>query len=140
VSDPVADRPRRRMFDHVAGAPTLVGAGGRFEGRLDVNGPMSLGGTIVGDGEVRGALSIAEGAHWHGNVQAESAIVSGRVTGDLTVAGKLEIGKSAVIRGAVCADVIAIADGASVDGEMTVTGGKPVGRFVERRAGRPAGG
>jgi cytoskeletal protein CcmA (bactofilin family) len=128
------------MFDHVAGAPTLVGAGGRFEGRLDVNGPMSLGGTIIGNGEVRGALSIAEGAHWQGNVQAESAIVSGRVTGDLTVAGKLEIGKSAVIRGAVRADVIAIADGASVDGEMTVTGGKPVGRFVERRTGRAAGG
>lgn len=138
MSESVAERPRRRLFDQVAGAPTLVGAGGRFEGRLEVNGPMSLGGTIVGDGEIRGVLSIAEGAHWQGNVQAQSAIVAGRVSGDLTVTGKLEIGKSAVIRGAVRAEVIAIADGASVDGEMTVTGGQPVGRFVERRAGRPA--
>jgi cytoskeletal protein CcmA (bactofilin family) len=140
VSDSLAERPRRRLFDQVSGAPTLVGAGGRFEGRLEVDGPMSLGGTIIGDGQVRGVLSIAEGAHWQGNVQAESAIVSGRVSGDLTVAGRLEIGKSAVIRGAVRADVIAIADGASVDGEITVTGGQPVGRFIERRTGRPTGG
>ena len=136
MSDATADRPRRRLFDQVSGTPTLVGAGSMFEGRLEVSGPMALGGTVVGDGAINGALSISRDGHWHGNVSARSAVVTGRITGDVTVDAKLEIGKTAVIRGRVRAQVIAIADGAVVDGEMTVTGNQPVVRFEEKRAAR----
>lgn len=136
MSDPAAGAPRRRFFDQRPGAPTLVGIGSRFEGRLEVQGPMSLGGTIVGDGNVAGLVSIAQEAHWQGNVQAHAAIIAGRVTGDLTIATKLEIGKSAVIRGRVRANVIAIADGAVVDGEIAITGSQPIIRFEEKRAPR----
>ena len=134
MTDATSEPPRRRLFDQVDGAPTLVGAGSRFEGQLQVNGPMSLGGTIIGDGAIDGALSIARDGHWHGNVSARSAVVAGRITGDVTIDAKLEIGKTAVIHGAVRARVIAIADGAIVDGEMTVTGGQPVVHFAEKRA------
>jgi cytoskeletal protein CcmA (bactofilin family) len=137
VSDAPAERPRRRLFDQVSGAPTLIGAGTRFEGRLEVNGPMSLGGTIVGDATIDGALSIAMDGQWHGNVAAHSAVIAGSLSGDLTIETMLEIGKTAVIHGRVTARVIAIADGAVVDGEMIVTGDSPVVRFAEKRdAGR----
>ncbi|MBS0375858.1 MAG: polymer-forming cytoskeletal protein [Proteobacteria bacterium] len=134
MSDAVQGTPKRRLFDQRAGAPTLVGSGTRFEGRLLVRGPMSLGGTIVGDGVVEGLLSIAQDAHWQGNVRAQAAVVAGRVTGDLVVDTKLEIGRSAVIRGSVRANVIAIADGAVVEGEIAVTGSQPVIHFAEKRA------
>ena len=75
MSDPAAGAPRRRFFDQRAGAPTLVGIGSRFEGKLEVQGPMSLGGTIVGDGHVAGLVSIAKEAHWQGNVHAHAAVV-----------------------------------------------------------------
>ena len=142
MSDPAAGTPRRRLFDQRSGAPTLVGIGSRFEGRLEVQGPMSLGGTIVGDGHIAGLVSIAKEAHWHGNVHAHSAIVAGRVHGDLTIETKLEIGKSAEIRGRVRAHIVAIADGAVVDGEIAVTGSQPIIRFEEKRAPRtdPGGG
>jgi len=134
VSDAPAERPRRRLFDQVSGAPTLIGAGTRFEGRLEVNGPMSLGGSVVGDGMIGGALAIAKDGHWRGNVSARSAVIAGTVTGDMTIEAMLEIGKTAVIRGRVTARVIAIADGAVVEGEMTVTGDAPVVHFEEKRA------
>jgi cytoskeletal protein CcmA (bactofilin family) len=133
VSETPADRPRRRLFDQVSGAPTLIGSGSRFEGRLEVSGPMALGGIVVGDGVINGALSIAEGGDWRGNVSAQSAEITGRVTGDLTIDSKLEIGKTAVIHGRVQARIIAIADGALVDGEMIVTGDAPVVHFTEKR-------
>ena len=136
MSDPAADAPRRRFFDQRPGAPTLIGIGSRFEGTLEVQGPMSLGGTIVGNGTVAGLVSIAKEAHWHGNVQAQSAVVAGRVSGDLTIASKLEIGKSAVIHGRVRAHTVAIADGALVDGEIAVTGSQPIIHFEEKRAPR----
>jgi cytoskeletal protein CcmA (bactofilin family) len=140
MSDPAADAPRRRFFDQRAGAPTLVGIGSRFAGNLEVQGPMSLGGTIVGDGSVAGLVSIAKDAHWQGNVHAHSAVIAGRVTGDLTIATKLEIGPSAVIHGRVQAHVLAIADGALVDGEIAVTGSQPIIRFEEKRTRTDAGG
>ncbi len=136
MSDPAADAPRRRLFDQRAGAPTLIGIGSRFEGTLEVRGPMSLGGTIVGDGSIAGLVSIAQDAHWQGNVRAHAAVIAGQVTGDLTIETKLEIGKSAVIRGSVRAHVVAIADGAIVDGAISVTGSQPIIRFEEKRAAR----
>ena len=140
MSDPAAGAPRRRFFDQRAGAPTLVGIGSRFVGDLEVQGPMSLGGTVVGDGAVAGLVSIAKDAHWQGNLRAHAAVVAGRVTGDLTIETKLEIGKSAVIRGAVRAHVLAIAHGAIVDGHISVTGSQPIVRFEEKRAPRTDGG
>lgn len=136
MPETTADRPRRRLFDQVSGAPTLIGAGSEFDGELRVNGPMSLGGTIVGNGMIDGAVSIAREGHWRGNVTARSAVVAGKITGDVTIEAKLEIGKSAVIRGNIRARVIAIADGAVVDGQMTVTGDEPVLRFEEKRGER----
>ena len=48
---------------------------------------------------------------------------------------KLEIGQTAVIRGSVSARTIAIARGAVVDGDITVTSGTPIVRFEEKRHG-----
>jgi cytoskeletal protein CcmA (bactofilin family) len=131
-----SDTPRRRLLDRVSTTPTLLGAGSRFEGRLTVDGPLVLEGTVVGDGEVRGVLAVAAGGHWHGDVHAAAAVISGRVDGNLSVDDKLEIGKAAVIRGNVRARQLAIAHGAIVDGELQVTGDEPVVRFEEKRASR----
>jgi cytoskeletal protein CcmA (bactofilin family) len=111
MSDPDAAAPRRRFFDQRAGAPTLIG-----------------------NGSVAGPVSIAQDAHWQGNLRAHSAVVAGRVSGDLTIETKLEIGKTAEIRGAVRAHLVAIAYGAIVDGEIAVTGSQPIIRFEEKRA------
>jgi cytoskeletal protein CcmA (bactofilin family) len=128
------DPPRRRLLDRIAGTPTLIGAGARFEGDIETSGLLALNGTVVGDGVVHGALAIASGAHWQGTVRAATAVVAGAVTGDLVVEGKLEIGKTAVIRGNVHARTVAIANGALIDGGLTVTGDAPVVRFEEKRA------
>jgi cytoskeletal protein CcmA (bactofilin family) len=134
VTEATPEHPQRRFFEPVAGAPTLIGAGSVLEGRIAVPGPLSLSGTVLGNGSIGGTLSVAHGAHWHGNVEAAAAVIAGRVTGDLAVEGKLEIGQSAVVRGTVRARVIAIAEGAVVEGDMSVTGPEPVRRFVEKRA------
>ena len=128
--------PRRRLFDRASGAPTLLGEGSRFEGRVATVGPLTLAGELVGDAEIRGLLSVMPGAHWLGNAVAQNAVIAGRVTGDLVVAEKLEIGRTAVIRGNVRAKSLAIAHGAVVDGELSITGTEPVVRFEEKRATR----
>jgi cytoskeletal protein CcmA (bactofilin family) len=84
---------------------------------------------VHGDGEIAGGLNLAVTGVWNGYIQAQQAIVAGKITGGLTVQGKLEIGYTAVIRGKVSARTIAIAKGAIVDGEIEVTSDAPMLRI-----------
>src|SRR6185437_5542308 len=77
-------------------------------------------------------------AHWQGEVHAASAIIAGRLTGSILVRGKIEIGARAVIHGRVTARHIAMARGATVDGEVHATGREPILEFEARR-GAPQG-
>jgi len=126
--------PRRRLRDQFGTSPTFIAEGTQFVGGLETRGALIVLGSIQGDGRVGGTLSIARGAEWRGNIEAHHAVIAGRVTGDIRIAGKLEIGASAVIAGRVTARSLAIANGAVIESEVTVTSGEPVIHFEERRA------
>lgn len=129
----MSDAPRRRLMDLIASSPTLVGIGTTFIGNTSCSGDLVIAGTVQGDAAIKGTFTLAEGAHWEGNVTAENAMIAGEFYGTLVVAQKLEIRKTARIRGGVQARVIAVAEGAVVDGEMAVTSGEPLIRFAEKR-------
>lgn len=129
--------PARRLLDRVAGVPSLIAAGASVTGDIVTPGPLLLGGSIKGDGNVAGELSIGPDAHWEGEVHAVSAVVSGRITGAIILTERIEIAASAVIRGRLSARKIAMARGATVDGDVTVTSGEPIVQFDEKRKPRP---
>src|SRR5262245_60394675 len=125
--------PKRRLLDAFSGSPTYLGEGTRFVGNIESAGPLVLCGEVEGDGRIDGALNLAVSGHWSGTVQVRQAVIAGRVTGNLLVEDKLEIGQTAVIRGSVTARQLAIAKGAVVDGDITITSGAPIQRFEEKR-------
>ncbi len=129
----MSDTPRRRLSDRVSASPTLIGAGSHFTGNLTCESDLVIAGLVNGDGSVRGALTLSEGGRWEGNVHATHAVVAGEIQGSITVAEKLEIRKSARIRGSVKAKTIAIAEGGVIDGEMAITSETPVVRYEEKR-------
>ncbi len=124
---------KRRFLDRAASTPTVIGSGTVFIGNMRGFGPFVISGAVQGDGELLGDLSLAVGATWLGNIRAQRAIVAGQIVGSLEVADKLEIGRTAVIRGRVAARTVAIARGAIVDGDIDVTSGDPVVEFEEKR-------
>lgn len=130
----MGDTPKRRLLDRMGGTPTFVAEGSRITGDIQTPGPLVVCGAIRGDGAVAGALTLSAGSAWEGEVHAQCAVVAGQLTGRLIVEGKLEVGASAVIRGAISARSIAIAKGAVIDGEVIVTSGQPVVSFEEKRA------
>ena len=132
------DKPNRRILDRPTGTLSLLAAGARVVGDIETPGGLMLGGHVRGDGNIGGELSVSEQAHWEGDVHAHSAVVAGRITGCIVVRKKIEIAASAIIRGRVVACSIAMARGATIDGEITVTGEQPILEFEERRA--PAAG
>jgi cytoskeletal protein CcmA (bactofilin family) len=130
----MTDSPSRRLTDRSNGPPTVIGAGVDFRGDIVAPGPVMLSGTVHGDGDVGGMLTIARDAHWEGQVRARSGVVAGRVTGSIAVSDRLEVGANAVIKGSVSAKSLAIARGAVIEGDILVTSGEPVVQFEEKRA------
>ncbi len=94
---------------------------------------MVVLGAIRGDGRVGGALSMAAKSEWEGEIHAQAAVIAGRISGKLVIEEKLEIGATAVIRADIIARSIAVAKGAVIDGEVTITSGQPMVRFEEKR-------
>jgi cytoskeletal protein CcmA (bactofilin family) len=128
----------RRLADRRNGTPTVIGEGAQFRGDINTSGSVLLSGAVRGDGEIRGTLSIARGAHWDGKVHARSAVIAGELTGSITVDEQLEVGAAAVIRGQVTARSLAIARGAIIEGDLQVTSGEPIVRFEEKRGAESA--
>ena len=129
----MADTPNRRLTDRSNGPPTLIGAGVQFRGDIIAPGAVMLSGTVHGEGDVGGMLTIARDAHWEGQVRARSGVVAGRLTGSIVVTDRLEVGSAAVIKGTVSAKSLAIARGAVIEGDILVTSGEPVVQFEEKR-------
>jgi len=129
--------PRRRFLDQATGAPSLLGDGGRVDGTLTIPGPLSISGTVHANGSVGGVLTIGRTGRWHGDVHAHAAVVLGELHGALVVDTTLELGRTAVVHGSVRAALVAIADGAVVNGRIDVTGATPPVHFTDRRRDPP---
>jgi cytoskeletal protein CcmA (bactofilin family) len=127
--------PNRRLLDRVApsASPTLVSYGSVFTGTLESAGDLIISGTVNGNGRIASSITISDTGKWEGNIATDVAIVAGEVVGDIVAVDKLEIRRTARIRGNVRAKSIAIATGAVIDGEMAITGTAPLVHFDERR-------
>ncbi|MGH8144086.1 MAG: bactofilin family protein [Steroidobacteraceae bacterium] len=134
----MSDTPRRRLLDRVGASPSLLAAGTDLVGDIQTSGALIVSGRVRGNGRIDGELSMSTGAHWEGDVLAQRAVIAGRISGSITVADKIEIAASAVIQGRVTARTIAMARGATIDGDVTVTGREPIVEFDERRTSDPA--
>jgi cytoskeletal protein CcmA (bactofilin family) len=131
----MSEKPRRRLLDRIGGTPSLLAPGTRVVGDIETPGALMLGGSVQGDGNVRGELSIAPDAEWVGEVHALSAVIAGRIIGAISVSQRIEMAATAVIRGRVSARSIAMARGATIDGDVIITSGEPIVEFEEKRGG-----
>src|SRR5690606_34186854 len=97
------DTPRRRVTDNMSATPTFIGVGTELEGTLRCQGDLVVGGRVRADCVVTGAFTLSEGGGWEGKLQAVNAVIAGDVVGEIAVEEKLEIRKTARIRGRVSA-------------------------------------
>jgi cytoskeletal protein CcmA (bactofilin family) len=130
----MSDEPKRRLADRLGLSPTVIAEGTTLVGNVETRGPLMVSGHVKGDGRVGGTLSVSKSAHWEGDISARQAVLAGRITGRIHIEDKLEISASAVIVGEIVAKVLAIANGARIEGEVTVTSGKAIVKFDEKRA------
>jgi len=123
----------RRVRDNLAKRPTIIVDVTIFQGDFKSSAPVIVFGMIEGDCEIDNLLTIERPGAWVGNIKAEGVIVNGKVRGNITTDGKLEIGSSGHILGDVVAGTLAIASGAVIEGEMHMTDHDEPHHFEEKR-------
>jgi cytoskeletal protein CcmA (bactofilin family) len=134
----MSDEPKRRLSDRLGLSPTVIAESTTVVGDVETRGPLMVSGHVRGNGRIGGTLSVGKSAHWEGDITARQAVLAGKVVGKIVIEDKLEISSSAVIQGEIVAKILAIANGAHIEGEVTVTSGKPILKFEEKRASNVA--
>ncbi len=125
--------PRRRSADQMDAFASELGTGLHFRGSLHGRGSYHVLGEVVGEGEIEGALVLAAGAYWNGRISADYVRVAGKIDGDVSARVKIELTATAVVTGDLSSPVIAIADGAIYEGEISRPRKTQVMRHSERR-------
>lgn len=112
---------------------TYVSPSTKIVGTIEGQGAYVFSGTIEGDCDIDGTLTLGEGGRWKGRMKATDIIVGGSVEGDVVARQKIEIAATARITGSLSGKAIVVAEGAIIDGAINVTSGEPPIKFHEKR-------
>ncbi|QSP95974.1 polymer-forming cytoskeletal protein [Marinobacter salinisoli] len=111
-------KPRRPSgnFDTLISAKTTVDGDITFSGGLHVDGHVR--GKVVAEEGSDAVLRISEIGDIAGDIVAPHVIINGKVHGDVYSSAHLELAENAVISGNVYYNLIEMAMGASVNGNL----------------------
>ena len=123
----------KRRIQDTNGSTTYVAASTKVVGTITGKGAYVFCGSVEGDCEIEGPLTLAAGAHWKGILRATDIVVAGVVEGDVVAKQRVEILGSARITGSLSGHSIAVAEGAIIAGEIKVTSGGVPTTFQEKR-------
>lgn len=127
-------KKKRRTLDKLGGISTVIGADSKFEGNFSGEENFVIYGKVEGNCDLAGTVVVEENANWKGNIMAENVIIAGQVEGEVVARNKLELAPTAKIIGDLMGPIIAIAEGAVIQGNMHMTGKGEVTHFMEKRA------
>jgi len=108
---------------------TIIGPSVKVEGDFKGEGDLVIEGILIGTLQTKNNLKIGQNALIEASISANNAFISGKVKGNIVVKGKLEISGTAIILGNIKAQVISIASGALLKGNIDM----PVGNITAEK-------
>ncbi len=93
-------------------APDLV-----IEGKIEGAGHVHIAGRFKGDVNVRGDLTIEDGARVEGSVRAERVTIAGELTGNIETAAHVELMQTGALTGDVKSRTFSVAKGSKMRGQ-----------------------
>jgi cytoskeletal protein CcmA (bactofilin family) len=124
---------RRRIGDGSSGPTTFLAPSTRIIGTIVGEGPYVFCGSVEGECDVDGSVTLAEGGRWHGTIRATDVVVAGEVDGDVIARNRVEIASTGRVSGSLEGHAIAVAVGAVIEGEINIASGGEPTRFEEKR-------
>ena len=124
---------KRRIQDGTSGPTTYVAGTTQIVGMIAGQGAYVFCGSVEGDCDIDGPVTLAKGGHWRGVLKGTDIVVAGTVEGDVVARQRVEIAGSARITGSLSGNSIAVAEGAIIEGEIKVTNGVEAVTYQEKR-------
>ena len=102
---------------------TIIGEGTEIQGDIIFSGGLHLDGTVVGNiranaSDAGATLTLSESGKVRGNVTVPVVVLDGEVEGDVSVASRVQLASKARISGNVTYNLIEMAVGAEVNGQL----------------------
>jgi cytoskeletal protein CcmA (bactofilin family) len=132
ASTPAAPRDTRSIFEpspretRMLGSSqpethdTCIGSGSHITGTLAFEGTVRIDGTVDGEIVAQESAVISETAVVTARITADSVVVTGKVTGDVTASRRLEIRAPGELHGNVSTPSLIIHDGAIFEGQCSM--------------------
>jgi cytoskeletal protein CcmA (bactofilin family) len=96
---------------------SLIAADVTIEGKIEGAGDVRIAGRFKGDVNVQGNVTVEQGAHVNGQVNAATIVVSGAVEGNINASARVELLETGIITGDVKAAVLTVAAGSRMRGQ-----------------------
>jgi cytoskeletal protein CcmA (bactofilin family) len=100
---------------------TVIGAGAKFDGNLEIQGGIRIDGKLKGNLKVQGLLVIGKTGQVEGEIFAKDALVGGIVLGKIRVENKIEFQSGASFEGELVCKGLVIQEGVKFDGTCSMT-------------------
>jgi cytoskeletal protein CcmA (bactofilin family) len=113
---PRSQQQRSANVDTLVGQHTEIVGDLRFAGGLHVDGVVK--GNLAAEDESQSVLSLSQHGRIEGEVRVPTIVLDGTVVGDVYSCGKLEVGAHAEVQGNIHYNLIELAVGATVNGQM----------------------
>jgi cytoskeletal protein CcmA (bactofilin family) len=105
------------------GGTNVVTLGPRdsLHGRLDIHGDLKIHGTVEGELKASGDVLVESTATVQASIEGSNVNVRGQVNGNVTARRRLTLGGSGRLNGEVKVSRLTVEDGATLNGNVTMT-------------------
>lgn len=112
---------------------SVIGVGMVIRGDIETAGVVKVEGTVEGHVVAGTQVLVAKGGVVKGDVDTREAIIGGEVAGAVAARDRVEIQAGAAVQGDITTKRIAVAEGASLNGQIRM------GELAERAVSRSRG-
>jgi cytoskeletal protein CcmA (bactofilin family) len=95
-----------------------------LHGRLEIQGDLRIAGNVEGELKASGDITIDATAAIQASLEGSNVSVRGQVTGNVTAKRRLTLGGSGRLNGDVKVSRLTVEDGASLNGNVTMSSEK----------------
>jgi cytoskeletal protein CcmA (bactofilin family) len=120
---PEGGKGRQRSGQTGGGSSIMLGPRDRLEGKVTVEGDIRVRGTVEGELNAAGDVQIDPSAKISALITGRNISIRGKVTGDVTASERLLLAGSGSVTGNVQVGRLAIEDGATLNGNVSMGSG-----------------
>jgi len=99
---------------------TFIGPSVKVEGDFSGDGDLVIEGVVIGNLKTKNNLSIGKDAVVEAEIKAKNAYIAGRVKGNVSVQGKLQLTATGQIMGDVKTAMLSVEMGGVINGSLSM--------------------